>query len=106
MKRGVFPWALTFDWLHGPGQDLLDETLQHALLSAAEARCFSAAGLAPICASFSTAITPPVRTCAFPEGILALSPAMALKVAQGNAHCTFVVRFVKVVLRLGVPFWL
>ena len=23
MKTGIFPWALTFDWLHGPGQDLL-----------------------------------------------------------------------------------
>ena len=72
MKPGVFYWALTFDWLHGPGQDLLDANLQQALLDAAEARCFAAAGLAPICASFSAAITPPVQTCAFPTGILLL----------------------------------
>ena len=106
MKRCALPWALTFDWFHGPSQALLDESLQVALLAAAEARCFAAAGLAPICASFSTAITPAVQSCEFPLGLPALSPAMAVKVAQGNAHCTFVVRFVRVLLRLGVPFWL
>ena len=84
----------------------MDPSLQELLISAAEAHCFCAAGLAPICASFSTAITPPVRTSQHPSGIPLLSPAMALKVSQGNAHCSFVVRFVRVLLKLGVPFWL
>ena len=106
MKLGSIPWAVTFDWKHGVAQDLLDPSLQEALISAAEARCFCAVGLAPICASFSTAITPPVRTTQHPTGIPVLSPAMALKVSQGNAHCSFVCRFVRVLLRLGVPFWL
>ena len=106
MKLGSILWAATFDWKHGSGQDLLDPSLQELLISAAEAHCFCAAGLAPICASFSTAITPPVRTSQHPSGIPLLLPAMALKVSQGNAHCSFVVRFVRVLLKLGVPFWL
>ena len=106
MKLGSIPWAATFDWKHGSGQDLLDPSLQELLISAAEAHCFCAAGLAPTCASFSAAITPPVRTSQHPSGIPLLSPAMALKVSQGNAHCSFVVRFVRVLLKLGVPFWL
>ena len=52
-KGGI--WALTFDWLSGPEQDLLIPRLQDALISAAKANAFLAVGFAPICSSFSTA---------------------------------------------------
>ena len=109
-KRGVAKavvkagplWALTFDWLHGPSQDLLKPALQDALVAAVEARTFAGVGLAPICASFSTAVTPPIRTSQFPEGIPNLSPSFLLKVQRGNAHCTFVVRLVRVLILMDL----
>ena len=88
--------ACTFDWLHGPGQDLLDLELQESILRAAEASVFAGVGLGPICASFSTAITPPIRCSAYPESKPGLNAAFALKVSQGNAHAAFVVRLVRV----------
>ena len=103
-KGGV--WALTFDWLSGPEEDLLKPELQDALVSAAEANTFLAVGFAPICSSFSTAITPPIRNNEFPEGLLNLSASFRQKVFQGNQHASFVARFVLVLSGLGIPTWI
>ena len=96
MRESV--WALTFDWLHGASQDLLDEQLQLRILRALEDRLFAAVGLAPICSSCSTAVTPPIRSAQFPEGLPTVSVSFAVKLAQGNAHASFVVRVVRVLV--------
>ena len=92
--------------LHGPSQDLLDPALQAAIVAAVEARTVAGVGLETICASFSTAVTPPIRTSQLPEGIPNLAPSFLLKVQQGNAHRTFVVRLVRVLILMEIPFWL
>ena len=68
--------------------------------------CFSSVGLAPICASFSTAITPPIRTSQFREGRPGVSLSFKKKLLQGNQHASFALKVVKVCIRKGLPFWL
>ena len=66
MKQGA-PWALG---CMAPRKTCLDARLQARILKALEDRLFAAVGLAPICASFSTAVTPPIRNAQFPEASL------------------------------------
>ena len=46
-KYGV--WVLTFDFDHGPGQDLLNEEVQQKNFAALEAESFLGVGAAPDC---------------------------------------------------------
>ncbi|OLP80262.1 hypothetical protein AK812_SmicGene39345 [Symbiodinium microadriaticum] len=101
-----FAWSLTFDWQHGPGQNLLDSTLQAQLLDAIELGTFAAVGLSPSCPTLSLSACPAYRSLEFPEGLPGLSPSQASRVAQGNSHVAFVVRVVRKVLGLGFPFLL
>ena len=55
------PWALCFDLKHSQREDLSDSALQSVLFSGIVARWFRAMAASPVCASFSTAITPPWR---------------------------------------------
>ena len=95
---------MTFDWLHGPGQDLLDRRTQVEILRLIRAKAFLGCGLAPICASFSSAICPPVRSYEYLEGVPWASPTMQLKMRQGNAHCKFCVEVIKACLSSGTLF--
>ena len=55
-------------------------------------RCFKsmgAAGAAPICSSFSVAVTPPVRSSKYPRGLPDLRRSMQQKVRDGNSHSDF-----------------
>ena len=104
VKAG-FPWAITFDWLHGANQDLLCPKLQAALLAAISAGAFAAVGLSPSCPTFSTAVTPPVRSAEWPAGVPDLSPHNSARVACDNAHASFVGRVVKLLVEFRVPFW-
>ena len=52
--------------------------------------CFKAFGAAPICASFSVAVTPPVRSSQYPRGLPNLRRSMQQKVRDGNSHSDFV----------------
>ncbi|CAE7429857.1 CALS7 [Symbiodinium sp. CCMP2592] len=101
-----FPWALTFDWRHGSGQDLLDPALQAKLLDAISSGAFSAVGLSPSCPTLSVSACPAYRSLDFPEGLPGLSPSHLARVLQGNSHVDFVVRVVRLVLELRVPFWI
>ena len=52
------PWVLTFDCLHGVGENLLDLELRTKIEEMIECGCFLTCGAAPVCASFSVAVTP------------------------------------------------
>ncbi|CAE7464969.1 unnamed protein product [Symbiodinium sp. CCMP2456] len=91
-------WALTFDWKHGPGQDLPDLALQELLLRAVASGAFFGVGL-------SAAATPALRSQEFPEGKPGLSANAQSKVQAGNAIGAFVARMLNVVVRFRVPFW-
>ena len=73
-------WTLTFDLAHSPSEDLLSLPLQESILDLVRLGAFLAMGAGPVCASFSQAITPPVRTKEYPEGVPWASPLQAARV--------------------------
>ena len=61
------PWVLTVDFLDGPQCDLLDGQVRKKLEFLLAAGVFSHLSAAPICSSFSRAITPAVRDKNIPK---------------------------------------
>ena len=100
------PWVLTFEWKRSASEDLLSPELQDTILKMIWLGCFLAISLAPICASFSMAVTPPIRTKRFPRGRPGLTAAMRVKVKQGNLHLEFTMRIVDVAYELDIGFFL
>ena len=98
-------WVLTYDILHSPTEDLLDESVQRHITEMVEAGCFLSLTAGPVCASFSRAVRPPVRSAQLPEGLAGITENMKLKVAVGNAMATWLAVLVERVLELGLPFW-
>ena len=70
------PWVLTFEWKRSASEDLLDPDLQRIILDMIRLGCFLAICMAPICASFSMAVTPPIRTRRYPRGRPGLTTAL------------------------------
>ena len=98
-------WAITFDWKHGPGQDLSASDLQAALLEVVSSGSLVGVGLAPQCSSLSAAVQPPLRSASHPEGKPGLPSNSQAKVLSGNAHGAVVARVVAAAVRFGVAFW-
>lgn len=86
MVRFGCPWVLTFEWKRGADEDLLDEKVRMQIVVLLRGGCL---GAAIICYSFSVAVTPPVRSSAFPRGLPCLTQNMASKVDEGNSHSDF-----------------
>ena len=82
VKHGV--WSLCFDLEHSPSEDLSQQELRRRIVECLEEGCFCGIGERPVCASFSTAITPPVRSTLHPEGLPSLEGTMKAKVDAGN----------------------
>lgn len=102
-KYGV--WVLTFDFDHGPGQDLLNEEVQRRIFAALEAESFLGVGAAPDCSSFSRAVTPAVRDTEHPFGKPFISENMEKKVRVGNAHAAFMLRILQWCEDHELPYW-
>eukprot|EP00438_Fugacium_kawagutii_P016438 Skav226419 [mRNA] locus=scaffold4012:34984:39191:- [translate_table: standard] len=99
------PWVLTVDIEHGAEENLLDVGLQQKLLQLIRGKVFATVGAAPICSSFSRAITPPCRTKQRPRGIPGVSSAMASKIRDGNLHGDFVLEVIGESEAQMVGFW-
>eukprot|EP00438_Fugacium_kawagutii_P026439 Skav201238 [mRNA] locus=scaffold3524:39770:44044:- [translate_table: standard] len=99
------PWVLTVDIEHGAGENLLDVGLQQKILQLIRGHAFATVGAAPICSSFSRAITPPCRTKQRPRGIPGVSSAMASKIREGNLHGDFVLEVIGESEEHLVGFW-
>eukprot|EP00438_Fugacium_kawagutii_P025277 Skav207212 [mRNA] locus=scaffold1244:113945:117027:+ [translate_table: standard] len=95
-------WVLTFDTAHSATEDLV----QQQLVRLVRARVFSAMGGGPVCRSFSTAITPPCRTRAFPQGVPWASELQQEKNRTGNEQLRFVLHLVSIFISLGLFFWI
>lgn len=100
------PWVLTYEWKRSSQEDLLDPSLQDFIIRLVYFQCFLSISMAPICASFSMAVTPAVRTLRYPRGRPGLSPAMRLKVKQGNLHLEFTMKLVAAAYELDIGFFL
>lgn len=66
--------------------DLLEPLLRQKIVRLIELGAVSSLGAAPICSSFSVAVTPPVRSARHPRGIRGLRASMRKKVSDGNSH--------------------
>lgn len=103
-KLGV--WSLCFDLEHSPQEDLCSEELRRRLREVVLAGCFSALGGGPVCSSFSTAITPPVRDCEHPYGKPNLSPNMTAKVEEGNSFALWMFGLLRLAMENKLEVWL
>ena len=99
-------WAISFEILDSPGQDLNDDRLRSKLLRCLELGVFMSLGAAPVCSSFSVAITPPVRSRDFPFGKPDVSEKMKVKLEEGNSSAAWVLKIAEVCRRKGIPFWI
>ena len=100
------PWALCFDVKHSEREDLSRPETQSDLVASLRAKCFVAMGASPVCASFSTAITPPWRTAEYPAGRPGLTEEQRGKIAMGHEQLRFVLELAAVCLEEDVIFWI
>lgn len=98
-------WSLTFDLKHDPGENLLSAPLQRVIINLLTRNAFVAMACGPVCASFSTAVTPPVRTTEYPEGVPWCSELQQRKNIDGNNMLDFVLRAVRVAIIHHVKFF-
>ena len=99
------PWAICFDLKDGEDKNLLEPQLQRDLQTLLSAGFFRAMAAGPVCASFSTAITPPWRTRAAPRGRSDLTEEQRLKISLGHRQLLFTLQLVEICLRLAIIFW-
>ena len=99
-------WCLTFEILHDASEDLDNVSLRKKIHRLCELGVFGGWGAAPVCASFSVAVTPPVRSKEYPYGKPNLTANMEKKVAQGNSSARWLLSLVVLSLRIGLWFWI
>lgn len=105
VKLGA-PWILVVDILDGPQCDLLDKTVRRKVETLLRGGVFLHCSAAPICSSFSTAITPPVRSPAEPRGIEPLRPSVKQKILDGNSHSIWLAMLVRLMISLKIGYWI
>ena len=96
-------WAICFDIAHHSSENLLDPRLQSDLLGLLRDGAFLAMACSPVCASYSTAITPPGM---HPMGIPSLAELQRAKVEVGHLQLSFTLKLVRQCLKSGVLFWI
>ena len=99
-------WSLCFDLADSPSQDLDDPVLREKIEKLISLGCFVGLGGGPVCASFSMAVRPPVRSAAEPYGISGLSSTMASKVAAGNSMALWFFKLLEMGLERGIAVWI
>lgn len=102
LARHLNTWVLTYDILHGPGQDLLAEETQAEVQNLVAAGCFRVVTAGPVCSSFSRAVRPPVRSRSEPRGFASLTCNMACKVAEGNLFSQWLASVIQDCLDLSI----
>ena len=100
------PWALCFDLKHGEDEDLLLPHVQSSLRRLVSLGSFLAMAAGPVCASFSTAITPAWRTKEHPLGRPELGREQKLKLQLGHKQLAFTLELCELCLMHGVHFWI
>ena len=112
-KRGVAkklivlgaPWVLCYDIDHDPAEDLLSLPIQQEVLQLIRAHVLRGVGAGPLCTPFSTAVTPPIRTKGFVQGVPWATAGQRLSLDAGNKHCSFCVKVVRAAVQAGAAIW-
>ena len=98
-------WCLCIDISQDPELDLLDSQLREKLEFLIKGGVFFAVGCAPVCGSFSVAVTPPVRDGSHPGGKPGLTANMEAKVRIGNSLSAWIAHLAALCLELQFVFW-
>lgn len=104
IKHGA-PWVLSVEIKRSPRENLLDASLQQDLLRLVELGVFQTVGMAPVCSSFSRAITPMVRSRRWPRGCPWVKGDMLRKIQEGNQHSDFCSAVITACCATGTDFW-
>ena len=96
------PWVLTYEWNHSSGEDLLLPEVREKIIAMVKAGCFKTLSAAPICSSFSVALTPPIRSGRYPAGIPGMRVTMRKKVKEGNSHNSYIYTLVELAEYCGI----
>ena len=99
-------WTLCYDLEHSPLEDLRDGDIRELLCWLLENGAFVSVGGGPVCSSFSTAITPPIRSREEPYGISSLAGEMLRKVLEGNEMSIWFFAFLDRALGRGITAWI
>ena len=99
------PWVLCIDILDGPFSDLLDVKVRHRLELLIKAGVFLHVSAAPICSSFSRAITPNVRDSTYPRGCPWVMGSMKVRLQQGNSHSDWLGLVISICISQKIGFW-
>ena len=85
------PWVLIFDIERSPNEGLDNPSVQKMIELLLRAQVFLSFGASPPCSSFSRAVHPPWRSCAYPRGLPGLGHVAFAKVTNRNrqADCSF-----------------
>ena len=88
VKNGC-PWVLSFELNRGAGENVLLDSNKQNILTLVGNGAVRLIGSAMVCRSFSRAVTPAVRSSAYPRGVPWMSEAMKPKVREGNQMADF-----------------
>lgn len=99
------PWVLCVDILDGPFSDLLDTGVRRRIELLLRAGIFLHTSAAPICSSFSRAITPNVRDANHPRGCPWVTGSILEKLRQGNSHSDWLSSVISICIELRIGFW-
>ena len=105
LKLGC-PFVVTFEWQRSADEDLLMASNREKILRLIELKAVEVVGSALICASFSRAVTPAVRTKRYLRGVPWMSATMKVKVMAGNSHSDFARLVIDACIRCAVYYWL
>lgn len=100
LSRFGCPWVY-----RSSTEDLLQRDLQERLLRLVVIGAVDLVGSAIVCSSFSIAITPPVRSGAYPRGVPWMPMSMKTKVKAGNDMADFQAEMHDCCLAYNTHFW-
>ena len=98
-------WVLCVDINDGAQFDVLNPTTKRDLEFLISQGVFEHVSAAPVCGSFSRAITPAVRSKQHPQGAPWVGGKMRTKIQMDNQHSAWVVKVVKLCVSMGILFW-
>lgn len=98
------PWILCVDILDGPQCDLLQSETRCKIETILKGGGCLHLSAAPICASFSRAITPYVRSRQYPRGLPTVSGEMLKKIRDGNSS-DWLGMLIEVAIGSSTLFW-
>eukprot|EP00438_Fugacium_kawagutii_P003517 Skav224779 [mRNA] locus=scaffold4598:69178:73705:- [translate_table: standard] len=103
-KQGA-PWVLCIDIEDGAHCDLLNDKVRKHVECLIRGKAVKGFSAAPICSSFSRAITPAVRSRQYPRGFPWIQGTMKQKLLDGNRHSRWLGKIICLCIDLGIHFW-